>query len=295
MEMFEFVGKLIAMSIRAKLCIPFEFPALIWKKIVGETVLVEDLVGIDAISCRLLSSVRFCERDGVTTEEQFNERFHGGRNASSSSSSSSADCDARAAGGERSSGGLRFTYTPFDGVERELYPGSRAKEVTFSNRVEYYDAVVRAKLQEFDNPVAAIMRGIDAVLPMRVLYLYSWEQLEVLASGSPSIDIELWKSKTDSRGITVPKTAMLFWRVIESFSPKEQAGFIRFAWGRSRIPAAKDFTVPMKLYSAGKAVRLPVSHTCFFSVELPDYDTEEEMRHGLLTAVQYGIGGILMS
>lgn len=289
-EMFEFVGKLVAMSIRAKLCIPFEFPALIWKKIVGETVLVDDLVGIDAIGCRLLSAVRFCERDGITTEEQFNERFHSSQYSLSSSSTSSSSSSSASA-----SASLRFTYTTFDGVERELFPGSRERTVTFDNRVQYYEAVLRAKLGEFDAPVQAMVRGMDAVLPMRALLLYSWDQLETVACGSPAVDIELWKSKTDTRGILVPRTAALFWRVIESFSPKEQAGFIRFAWGRSRLPAAKDFKVPMKLHSTGKAVKLPVSHTCFFSVELPDYETEEEMRHGLLTAIQYGIGGILMS
>ena len=36
-----------------------------------------------------------------------------------------------------------------------------------------------------------------------------------------------------------------------------------------------------------------VSHTCFFSVELPPYTTEERMRKGLLTAIHFGMGGIL--
>jgi hypothetical protein len=50
----------------------------------------------------------------------------------------------------------------------------------------------------------------------------------------------------------------------------------------------------MSLTNAGDA-KLPVSHTCFFSVELPAYSTEEEMRHGLLTAIHYGVGGVLNS
>ena len=40
--------------------------------------------------------------------------------------------------------------------------------------------------------------------------------------------------------------------------------------------------------------KLPVAHTCFFSIELPEYSTEEEMRTGLLTAINYGVGGILL-
>ncbi len=49
----------------------------------------------------------------------------------------------------------------------------------------------------------------------------------------------------------------------------------------------------MRLSSGGKAA-LPVAHTCFFSAELPEYGSEEQMRRGLLTAIYCGVGGILM-
>jgi hypothetical protein len=38
---------------------------------------------------------------------------------------------------------------------------------------------------------------------------------------------------------------------------------------------------------------LPLAHTCFFSIELPPYSTEAIMRQRLLTAIHFGIGGIL--
>lgn len=38
---------------------------------------------------------------------------------------------------------------------------------------------------------------------------------------------------------------------------------------------------------------MQVSHTCFFSVELPPYSSEDLMRKGLLTAIHFGMGGIL--
>ena len=36
---------------------------------------------------------------------------------------------------------------------------------------------------------------------------------------------------------------------------------------------------------------LPVSHTCFNHVELPPYETEDQMRRGLLTAIHFGRAG----
>ncbi|CAN0124189.1 unnamed protein product [Phaeothamnion confervicola] len=49
----------------------------------------------------------------------------------------------------------------------------------------------------------------------------------------------------------------------------------------------------MKLSNRGPGAALPVSHTCFFSVELPQLETEAAMRRALLTAIHFGVGGIL--
>lgn len=269
LEMFEFMGRLMAMSLRAKLSLPFELPSIVWKQLVGEEVVLDDLMAIDAITCHLLKAVQNCEEDGITNEDIFEAKY-----------------------GDK----LKWCYNGSDGLERELKKGSTRAVVTFHTRMEWCEAVTAARLGEFSKQVAAIQRGMDSVVPIRVLQLFSWQQLEVLVSGDPSIDVEVWKSFTDSSGLP-SKTTQLFWKVMETLSPKEHSGFIRFAWGRSRLPPAKDFSVKMKLTrlaSGPGGHRLPVAHTCFFSVELPDYSTEEEMRHGLLTAITYGVGGVLL-
>ena len=265
MSMFEFVGKLMGLSLRAKLALPFEFPSLLWRQVVGETVSIVDLMAVDALTSRLLEAMRYCERDGVDSQESFSAKY-----------------------GDK----LRFVCAGSDGVERELCRNGRDKRVTFSNRLEYCDAMLTVRLGEGQNQISAIARGLAAVVPMRLLQLFSWQQLEVLVAGDPTVDIELWKSKTEAVGVSA-KTLALFWKVMSSLTPKEQAGFVRFAWGRSRLPPAKEFTTKMKLTPAGRE-KLPVAHTCFFSVELPLYTTEEEMRHGLMTAIHYGASGVLL-
>ena len=74
-QMFEFVGRLMAMSLRVKLCLPFELPSIVWKKFVGEQVTFEDLTAIDAITCSLLDAIRKCEQDGVCDEEAFTAKY----------------------------------------------------------------------------------------------------------------------------------------------------------------------------------------------------------------------------
>merc|ERR1712000_390235 len=175
--------------------------------------------------------------------------------------------------------------------ERELFEGGSDVIVTYETKESYCDKVLEKRLSECDSQIEAMARGMEGVIQMRVLHLFSWQQVEVLVGGNPVFDIDVWKAHTDSS--LPPKTLELFWKVIESLTPKEQEGFVRFAWGRSRLPPAKEFTVRMKLTSRGSE-KLPVAHTCFFSIELPDYRTEEEMRHGILTAIHFGASGILM-
>ena len=268
MEMFELVGKLMAMSIRSKACLPFEFPPLVWKKLVGEDTSKDDLLEVDMITSRQLDDIEQCHKDPsepIVNQDAFYAKYLGK---------------------------LRFTYIGLDNAEHDLLPGGKLREVTFENRFEFCSLVREARLKECNVQIAAIAKGMGEVIPLRALLLFSAAQLEELVCGSPKIDIELWKAHTESSGLS-STTVSLFWKVMESLTPKEQTGFIRFAWGRSRLPARKeDFTVKMKLTSGGRAA-LPASHTCFFSIELPEYRTEEEMRHGLLTAIHFGVGGIL--
>ena len=264
LKMFEFIGKLMGMSLRVQSCLPFEFAPIIWKSIMGEEIELNDLLSSDAISCRLLDDLRFCTDRGIVNEKMFYEKY------------------------EKK---LKFIYVGSDGIEREIETGSRNRYVRFSNRFEYCNAVEYARKHEFDLQIKAIEKGLSEVIPMRALKLFSWQEVEILVSGSPMFDFELWKSKTEASGLS-PKTVDLFWNVMSSLTRKEQSGFIRFAWGRSRLPPIRDFTTKMKLtFGQGK---LPVAHTCFFSIELPEYSTEEEMRTGLLTAINYGVGGILL-
>lgn len=264
-QMLEFIGRLMGGSMRAKLCLPFEFPPIVWKRLVGDEINDEDLLSFDAITYRQIVEIRDCDKNGISDQDLFEEKFE-----------------------EK----IYFCCHGCDGLEHELIPGGKSIAVNFANRADYYSKVVFFRLHEFDVHIAAIRRGLEDVVPIHLLQLFSWQQTEFLVAGNPAFDIALWKSRTDSEGVS-SKTSSLFWKVMETLTPKELSGFVRFAWGRSRLPPEKLFSTKMKLTDGGRA-SLPVSHTCFFSIELPAYETEAEMRRGLLTAIHFGVGGILM-
>jgi hypothetical protein len=68
-------------------------------------------------------------------------------------------------------------------------------------------------------------------------------------------------------------------------------------WGRSRLPADG---VPWTSHHtitrlSGGDAGLPMAHTCFNTIDLPEFSTDDVMRNRLLIAIHYGIGGILNS
>ena len=68
---------------------------------------------------------------------------------------------------------------------------------------------------------------------------------------------------------------------------EQQSAFLRFAWGRARLPAAGDFRkFKITKYSCDNSdLYLPLSHTCFFTIDLPAYSTKEVLKNKLLYAV----------
>jgi len=269
-QMYEFVGKLVGISLRANMTLPIEFPELIWKLIVGQTPIYsfQELASIDAITAHVLRSIAECEADGICDEESFAEKYG----------------DAQ----------LSFETDGSDGLPKALIPDGANRAVTFSSRHKFVQLALRYRLHEFDEQVASIVRGLSTIVPLRPLRLFSWHEFQALVCGEPDFDIAFLRAHTDYRGYSSrDETIDLLWRVMGSLSAEERCGFVRFAWGRSRLPPKAQWWQNMKISRHRAVTALPVAHTCFFSIELPPYTTEKEMRHGLLTAIHFGVGGIL--
>lgn len=271
-QMYEFVGKLLGISLRTRGDFPFAFPSLVWKQLVRQPLDASDLEGTDAMFVQMLDGIRNCERDGILTDDEFDAAFAG--------------LD------------LRFTAFDCNGQEAELVAGGRARRVTFPNRLEFCRLAEHFRLYEGALQVAAMARGLATVFPLRALTLLTWQEMEILTCGSPKIDLALWQQHTRYDGYSESdETVALFWAAMASFSDEQRSDFVRFAWGRSRLPRGK-WPQPFKLTKKGgrdSTLSLPVAHTCFFSVELPPYTTMEQMRSMLLATINFGLGGILMA
>jgi hypothetical protein len=100
--------------------------------------------------------------------------------------------------------------------------------------------------------------------------------------------LELLRKHTVYQGIAQSSPLIkYFWQTLESFTQEERQMFLRFVWGRSRLPISESdwsqqFTIqPLR---AGDE-SLPISHTCFFSIDLPNYSSFEVCKAKLSYAI----------
>ena len=91
-----------------------------------------------------------------------------------------------------------------------------------------------------------------------------------------------------------------FWEVLYSLNSTEKAEFLQFVTGSSKVPL-QGFSVLQGMRGLTKfnivklvdndIMRLPVAHTCFNQLDLPEYPSKELLRERLLFAITEGKGG----
>ena len=197
-----------------------------------------------------------------------------------------------AAGGTREP--LWFTFPGSDGMMVELCPDGANRAVQSQSDLREYTALARAaRANEYGAACAAMRTGLVSMVPSQSLQLLTWRELELLACGDPVVDIALLRSRTVYQGWDATSEGpQRFWRAFELLTDEERSKFIRFAWGRARLPRAEAFSRPFKLTRRGGGdSELPVAHSCFFNVEMPEYSTDELALQRLRIAVHFGSGG----
>jgi len=73
-----------------------------------------------------------------------------------------------------------------------------------------------------------------------------------------------------------------------NFDDDQRQLYLKFVWGRSRLPIDLKLMHQRHTLSLSKYMDktgFPQAHTCFFSLDLPDYPNEKVMREKLLVAI----------
>ena len=132
-----------------------------------------------------------------------------------------------------------FTTVLSSGEEVPLCEDGENIKVTKSNVNDFVAKVMEARRNEAAFQVAAVREGFLQVIERKeeILDLLTWEALESRCTGEKHISSERLKTITTfpNNDASHPIVAR-FWRVFESWSDVERSAYLKFVWGRSRLP-----------------------------------------------------------
>ncbi|KAG0205736.1 hypothetical protein BGX28_002703 [Mortierella sp. GBA30] len=177
----------------------------------------------------------------------------------------------------------------------DLKPNGRNIPVTEENKHEYVKYITEQKLTlAIKDQIHSFLQGFHEIIPAHLISIFNEQELELLISGLPDIDIDEWKNNAEYQNYT-PASPQIqnFWRAVRSFDQTERAKLLQFVTGTSKVPLGgfsqlqgisgiQKFQIH-KDFSSTK--RLPSAHTCFNQLDLPEYESYEELRQQLLTAI----------
>lgn len=139
----------------------------------------------------------------------------------------------------------------------------------------------------------SFVEGLSNVLPVEVLTLLDGQELRGIICGNADVDVDLLRSVVEYEGyVETDDVIQYFWSTLREFTNAERKLFLQFVWARNRLPLKKsDFEAPFKIQRDSVNVKdnadkaLPSASTCFFSLALPEYTSQNVLKKKLLFAI----------
>lgn len=155
----------------------------------------------------------------------------------------------------------------------DLIPDGRNIPVTEENKHEYVRLVVEYRLTgSVQEQLENFLKGFHDIIPADLVSIFNEQELELLISGLPDIDVDDWKNNTEYHNYTAAAPQIQwFWRAVRSFDKEERAKLLQFVTGTSKVPlngfkeleGMNGFSKFNIHRDYGNKDRLPSSHTCF--------------------------------
>ncbi|XP_026320395.1 E3 ubiquitin-protein ligase NEDD4 isoform X6 [Hyposmocoma kahamanoa] len=189
-------------------------------------------------------------------------------------------------------------------LQRELKPGGANIPIDNDNKDEYIKLVIQWRfVNRVQEQMLAFLEGLGQLVPLPLLKIFDENELELLLCGIQHIDVKDWRSNTLYKGDYHANHLVVqwFWRVVLSFSNEMRSRLLQFVTGTSRVPmngfkelygsnGPQLFTVE----KWGTPANYPRAHTCFNRIDLPPYESYQQLREKLIKAIEgsQGFAGV---
>ena len=176
----------------------------------------------------------------------------------------------------------------------ELCNGGSKRVVTLKNKHEYVHLWINYYLNtNVNEQFSQFMKGFNKVFDgCNSIKLFNSEELERLLCGdiqSKEYDFVMLRSVTKYKDGYTDKTPVIewFWDIISHWGIKLQSKLLQFVTGSDRIPATGINTLSFRIsrLSEGDDTLLPVAHTCFNELSLPEYSDKKILQSKLIFAI----------
>ncbi|KAK2627602.1 hypothetical protein QTJ16_003568 [Diplocarpon rosae] len=260
---FKFIGRIIGKALYEGRVLDCHFSRAVYKRILGKAVSVKDMESLDLDYYKSLVWMLENDITDIITETFSTEQD-------------------------------KFGVTE----TIDFIPNGRNIAVTEENKHEYVRLMTEWRLTgSVKEQLDEFLKGFHDIIPAEVVAIFNEQELELLISGLPEIDMDDWKSNTEYHNYTASSPQIQwFWRAVRSYNKEERAKLLQFVTGTSKVPlngfkeleGMNGFSRFNIHRDYGNKDRLPSSHTCFNQLDLPEYENYESLRKQVLTAITAG-------
>ncbi|OHT01110.1 hypothetical protein TRFO_01700 [Tritrichomonas foetus] len=252
---FYMAGILVGLAIYNSIMLPIKFPNVFYKKLCNYVLTIEDLEEIEPDLTNSLKSLEALDDDAFV------------------------DLDMR----------FSIDVENFGAVEHvPLIENGENVLVNKSNLKDYISSIIQWKLvKSIERQFLEFQRGFYDVLGPTLINIFYPDEIGVLVSGLEQYNWTEFKENTVYSGYDADSNNIkLFWDVFNELEEEQKINFLMFATGSKSVPVGglKNTALVIQKTSGNS---FPVAHTCSGILQLPVYESKEEMKSKLLICCEY--------
>ncbi|XP_069549644.1 E3 ubiquitin-protein ligase NEDD4 isoform X2 [Brachyistius frenatus] len=184
--------------------------------------------------------------------------------------------------------------------QHELTPDGAEIVITNENKKEYIHLVMQWRfVNRIQKQMTAFKEGFFELIPQDLIKIFDENELELLMCGLGDVDVNDWRENTKYKNSYCSNHVVIqwFWKTVLLMDAEKRIRLLQFVTGTSRVPmngfaelygsnGPQLFTIEQW----GTRDKLPRAHTCFNRLDLPPYESFEELREKLHIAIENAQG-----
>ncbi|XP_063377365.1 probable E3 ubiquitin-protein ligase HERC4 [Cydia fagiglandana] len=255
--MYYLIGAIYGLAIYNSIIIYVPFPLVLYKKILGESIMLDDLSDLyPTLANSLKSLLEYPDED---VEDVFSLCF-------------------------------AVNTVVFDQIQvHPLKENGENISVTHENKAEYVELYVDFLLNKsVENQFKAFNQGFQKVCGGRIIKLFRSHELMSVVIGNEEYDWDQFEANCEYKNgySHTDQQARWFWEVFHELSLEDKKKFLLFLTGSDRVPIQGMRDIKIRIQPVADDRYFPVAHTCFNLLDLPRYKTKERLKYHLLQAIQ---------